>query len=100
MTDTMISQNIDLSSWDTLYICVLSRLNGLDFVVEKNFVGFEVLTAVVMRSSIFWNITPCSPLKVNRRFGGIFRLHLWGSRKQREALTMLFLPPALLWFLA
>jgi hypothetical protein len=31
------------------------------------FVGFEVLTAVVMKSTIFWNITPCSPLKVNRR---------------------------------
>jgi hypothetical protein len=27
-------------------------------------------------SSIFWDITPCSPLKVNRRFGGTFRLHL------------------------
>jgi hypothetical protein len=25
--------------------------------------GFEVLTAVVMRSSVFWDITPCSPLK-------------------------------------
>jgi hypothetical protein len=28
-------------------------------------VGFEVLTAVVMKSSIFWDITSCSPLKVN-----------------------------------
>jgi hypothetical protein len=27
-------------------------------------VGFEVLTAVVMKSSIFWDITPCSPLNV------------------------------------
>jgi hypothetical protein len=26
-------------------------------------VGFEVLTAVVMKGSIFWDITPCSPLK-------------------------------------
>jgi hypothetical protein len=26
-------------------------------------------------SSIFWDITPCSPLRVNRRFGGIYRLH-------------------------
>jgi hypothetical protein len=33
-------------------------------------VGFEVLTAVVMKSYIFWDITPCIPLKVNRRFGG------------------------------
>jgi hypothetical protein len=24
-----------------------------------------------MKSPIFWDITPCSPLKVNRRFGGI-----------------------------
>jgi hypothetical protein len=28
-------------------------------------VGFEVLTAVVMKSSIFWDIMPRSPLKVN-----------------------------------
>jgi hypothetical protein len=33
------------------------------------YVGFEVLTAVVMNSSVFWDIMPCSPLKVNRRFG-------------------------------
>jgi hypothetical protein len=28
-------------------------------------VGFEVLTAVVMKSSIFWDITPCSLLKAS-----------------------------------
>jgi hypothetical protein len=27
----------------------------------------EVLTAVVMKVPIFWHITPCSPLKINRR---------------------------------
>jgi hypothetical protein len=32
-------------------------------------VEFEVLIAVVMKSTIFWEIVPCSPLKVNRRFG-------------------------------
>jgi hypothetical protein len=26
-------------------------------------IGSEVLTAVVMKSTIFWDITPCSPLK-------------------------------------
>jgi hypothetical protein len=25
---------------------------------------------------VFWDITPCSLLKVDRRFGGIYRLHL------------------------
>jgi hypothetical protein len=34
------------------------------------YAGFEVLTAVVMKSTIFWDITPYSPLKINRRFGG------------------------------
>jgi hypothetical protein len=32
-------------------------------------VELEVLAAVVMKCSIFWAITPCSPLNVNRRFG-------------------------------
>jgi hypothetical protein len=36
-------------------------------------VGFEVLTAVVMKSSILSDIMPCSPLKANRRFGGTCR---------------------------
>jgi hypothetical protein len=33
-------------------------------------VGFEVLTVVVMKSNIFWDIMLCSPLKVNQHFGG------------------------------
>jgi hypothetical protein len=44
------------------------------------YVGSEVLTAVVMRSSIFWHITPCSPLKINRRFEGICVFHLQSQR--------------------
>jgi hypothetical protein len=30
---------------------------------NSNFVGFKVLTSVVTKSSIFWDIAPCSPLK-------------------------------------
>jgi hypothetical protein len=30
-----------------------------------DYAGFEVLTAVVMKSSIFWDIMPCGPLEVN-----------------------------------
>jgi hypothetical protein len=41
-----------------------------------DYVGFDVLTAVVMKSTIFWNITPYSPLSVKRRFWGTYRLHL------------------------
>jgi hypothetical protein len=28
--------------------------------ISTNFVGFEVLTAVVMNVAIFWKIVPCS----------------------------------------
>jgi hypothetical protein len=34
--------------------------------------GREVLKAVVMKSIIFWNVKACSPLSVNRRFGGTY----------------------------
>jgi hypothetical protein len=37
---------------------------------------YEVLTAVVMKSSVFWDITLCGSLDVNRRFGGTCRLHV------------------------
>jgi hypothetical protein len=33
-----------------------------------------------MKNSIFWDITPCIPLKFNRCFGGKYRLHLQGRR--------------------
>jgi hypothetical protein len=68
-----------------------------------NFVGFEVFTAVVMKSVIFCDMKPCSPLSVNRRFGGTYRLHLHGlrnkfskkpaSRWQAGFLLNLFLRP-------
>jgi hypothetical protein len=35
---------------------------------KVTYVGFEVLIAVVMKSTIVWDIMPCSPLSVNRCF--------------------------------
>jgi hypothetical protein len=43
-------------------------------------VGFQVLTAAVMKVSVFWYITPSSPSKINRTFGGTCRLRLQGRR--------------------
>jgi hypothetical protein len=45
-------------------------------------VGFEVFTAVVMKSIVFWDMTPCSPLSFNRRFGGTYHLYLQGRRNK------------------
>jgi hypothetical protein len=47
----------------------------LDSKVKVEFVRSAVLTAVVKKSPTFWHVTPCGPLKVDRRFGGICRIH-------------------------
>jgi hypothetical protein len=46
--------------------------------------GFKVLTAVAIKSSVFWAITLCSPVKVNKCFGGTYPLHLQGWRVRRK----------------
>jgi hypothetical protein len=52
-----------------------------------------VLTAVVMKSSIFWDITPCSGLKVNRRFGRTYRLALLATCFHSGILNWFVLRP-------
>jgi hypothetical protein len=42
-----------------------------------DYVRFVVLTAVVIKIPIFWDITLCSPLKINLRFRGTCRLHAY-----------------------
>jgi hypothetical protein len=44
--------------------------------------GFQVFTAVIVKSIIFWDMTACSSLSSNRRFGGIYRFHLQGRRNK------------------
>jgi hypothetical protein len=54
----------------------------------------DVLTAVVMKSSIYWDTTPCSLLKDNRRFEGTRRLHFQDRRiSQAINLRGLFVDP-------
>jgi hypothetical protein len=38
-------------------------------------VRFDVFTAVTMKNAVFWDAAPCRYC-VNRRFGGMYRLHL------------------------
>jgi N6-adenosine-specific RNA methylase IME4 len=46
--------------------------SNIKLLRELKKVGFEVFT------TISWDKTPHSPLKVNIRFGGTYRLHLQG----------------------
>jgi hypothetical protein len=53
--------------------CSQEPATGTQLSTTWIYVGFQVLTVVSMKSIIFWVVTPCSPLKVNRRFGGACR---------------------------
>jgi hypothetical protein len=56
----------------TVSVCTSRRGTNLQLTNcgDVQHVEFEVLTAVVVKNTVFWDITPSSPLKVNRRFGG------------------------------
>jgi hypothetical protein len=78
-------------SWVMLIQCscahLISLMSALKYahIVQINtvsyyYVGFEVFPAVVVKSTVLWDITPCSPLSVNRRFGGTYHLYLQGRK--------------------
>jgi hypothetical protein len=47
---------------------------------KSDFAGFQLLTALIMKSTIIWDMIPCSSLEVNRRFGGTYCLYLQGRK--------------------
>jgi hypothetical protein len=54
---------------------------------------------MVMKSSVFWDVRPCSLLKVSQSFGGTRHLHLQGqrisqARNQQVASRVIHLPRA------
>jgi hypothetical protein len=86
------------------YLCIPRTASVIFLVMQhSSYVGFEVITAVVMKSSIFCDIMLCSSLKVNRRFGATCCPHLEGrrisqARKQREAGSKQNCYPLATWF--
>jgi hypothetical protein len=79
----------------------VTRAINLPGTLDRKFlVVFKVLTPVIIKSSIFWDVTSCSPLKVNRRFGVKCRLHLQDrivsqARNRHEADSLLRYPGTL-----
>jgi hypothetical protein len=59
-----------------------------DWRPTLNVVGFDVLTTMVMKSSIFWDIMLYILLKVNRRFGGMYLLLQGEGISQARALLI------------
>jgi hypothetical protein len=58
---------------------------------------YVLRTYVVLKSTIFWDIMPCSPLSVNRRFGGTYRLHIEGRKNKFSKKPPLWEPQILLY---
>jgi hypothetical protein len=57
-------------------------------------VRFEAFTAVIMKNVVFWDVALCRS-SVNRRFGGIYCLHLQGRRIcERGSSVSSLQPPA------
>jgi uncharacterized membrane protein len=74
---SFIGQHGVTSQKMVIWILVLFR--NLCFPLCTNkfwYIGFEVITAVTIKGSVFWDITPCSPLKVRVYFGRTYRTHL------------------------
>jgi hypothetical protein len=82
-------------SWNSQFV-IFTKRSVMPIIWEKSvYLRFEVLTAMVMKRFVFWDITPCSPLKVNRRFGGTCRIHLQGrrinqARNQHESCSLAY----------
>jgi hypothetical protein len=48
---------------------------------KRNYVRFEVFTAVTMKNGVFWVVMPCGSCK-NRRFGRTWRLLHQGDKNR------------------
>jgi hypothetical protein len=65
-------------------IIIITMVTAVN-VITFTFVGFEVFTAVTMKNAVFWVVVPCRCGRLNRRFGGSYRLHLQGRQKNPRA---------------
>jgi hypothetical protein len=46
--------------------------------IKTCYARFQVLRAVNMKITAFWDVTPCSLVEMYCHFGGTSCLHLWG----------------------
>jgi hypothetical protein len=79
--NVIVSNKRHCKLYSDIYILNLLTLVALyKYYTEMQEAWFQVLTAVVVKNSVFWDITPCSLLKVSRRFGRTYGFHLQNWR--------------------
>jgi hypothetical protein len=59
-------------------------LHYFEVIFQHIYRYVRFLMSVTKKSTIFWNVTPCSSVKYHVRFGGIYYLHLQGKRQARQ----------------
>jgi hypothetical protein len=71
-----------LPTWHLGHTCYMSSIaSPINLIIFPKTTSYENRDEHNQtKSSIFWDITPCSSWKVNRRFGGTCRLHLQGRK--------------------
>jgi hypothetical protein len=74
LSSRLLSKNIKIRIYKTIILpVVLYGCETWSLTIREEHgmrVGFEVFAAVVMKSTILWEMAPCSPLSFSRRFGG------------------------------
>jgi hypothetical protein len=63
-------------NWSTMSyccsLCTIYAYYNATLPIDTMFIESEVLSVMVMKSTVLWFITPCSPLKVSRCFRGTY----------------------------
>jgi hypothetical protein len=64
--------------------CLSIWVGNSDWRPLQTDVRFKVLTAVAKKISVFWDITPCSPVDVNvseEHTASILRVQVWATQE-------------------
>jgi hypothetical protein len=81
---TSLKHNAVQVFWGGLYFIFFRNTADIKYrVIWQTYV--IVCTVTILKIYIFWDIMPCTPLKVNWRFGGTCCLHLQARRVSRES---------------
>jgi hypothetical protein len=66
-----------------MYVSVVNKHTDKDGMNHLFMIFIVANKRIILKGTIFWDIMPCCPLKVNRLFGGTYRLHLQGRQISR-----------------
>jgi hypothetical protein len=88
-----------LATWSILLFClayssnlkmeqIYSSETSVDFQMIASSEDRDLLFCFTLKSAIFWDVTPCSLVGVDRQFGGNFILTAWFSSAYCSGLKM------------